>query len=66
MKKPYVFEPSMKRLSEISELMSDEELTLEDALVLYDEASRLVAECKNELQDAQFLLREIFMGGEED
>ena len=58
------FEPSMKRLNEISELMNDDDLPLEEALKLYDEAAELVEICKSEMKDAQLQLREIFLGGE--
>jgi len=58
------FEPAMKRLAEISSLMNDDALPLEDALKLYEEASELVKVCKDGMKDAQLVLREIFMGGE--
>ncbi|MCL2077127.1 MAG: exodeoxyribonuclease VII small subunit [Oscillospiraceae bacterium] len=57
-------EPSMKRLREISELMNDEDLSLEDALKLYGEASELVSSCKAQMKEAQLALREIFIGAE--
>ena len=53
-------EPAVKRLSEISEIMNGEELSLEDALKLYSEASELVAACKAEMQEAQLALKELF------
>ena len=53
-------EPAMKRLSEISTLMNNEELSLEEALKLYSEASELVTVCKAEMQDAQLALKELF------
>ena len=56
------FEPAMKRLGEISALMNDDSLSLEDALSLYREASELIKVCKAEMKDAQLILRELFMG----
>jgi exodeoxyribonuclease VII small subunit len=62
MKKNHEFESAMKRLNEISALMNDEDLSLEDALKLYTEAGELVEVCKTEMKDAQLALKEIFMG----
>jgi len=56
------FEVAMKRLNEISTLMNDDEMPLEDALKLYTEAGELVEVCKTEMKDAQLALKEIFMG----
>lgn len=64
MKKKQLFEPSMKRLNEISELMNDDDLSLEDALKLYGEATELVEACKGEAKEAQLQLRELFGGAE--
>jgi len=55
-------ELSMKRLSEISTLMNDDTLSLEDALKLYAEAQELARDCKEDMQNAQIALKEIFMG----
>ena len=59
------FEPSMKRLNEISELMSDDELPLDEAIKLYGEAEELVEICKSEMKQAQLQLKELFTGGED-
>ncbi|MCL2109009.1 MAG: exodeoxyribonuclease VII small subunit [Oscillospiraceae bacterium] len=64
MKNTNTFEPSMKRLGEISEMMNDDDLSLEEALKLYGEAEDLVAVCKTEMEEARLQLREIFTGGE--
>jgi len=53
---------SMKRLSEISALMNDEALSLEDALKLYSEAQKLAGHCKADMEAAQLAIRELFMG----
>ena len=58
------FEALMKRLNEISALMDNEDLPLEDALMLYDEATDLVEFSKVEMEEARVKLREIFSGGE--
>jgi exodeoxyribonuclease VII small subunit len=52
----------MKRLSEISSLMNDDTLSLEDALKLYSEAQELAKDCKADMQNAQVALKEIFTG----
>jgi len=62
MKKTHEFEPAMKRLNEISALMNNDTLSLEEALKLYAEAGELVEVCKSEMKDAQLALKEIFMG----
>lgn len=55
----------MKRLSEISALMNDDTLSLEEALKLYSEASELAGNCKADMEAAQLALKEIFMGAEQ-
>ncbi|MCL2694008.1 MAG: exodeoxyribonuclease VII small subunit [Oscillospiraceae bacterium] len=60
--KKHEFEVSMERLNEISALMNDDKLSLEDALKLYGEATELAASCKAEMEQAQLALREIFIG----
>jgi exodeoxyribonuclease VII small subunit len=57
------FEASMKRLDEISKLMSDDKLSYEEAFKLYEEASELAKSCKGEMKDARLALKELFMGG---
>jgi exodeoxyribonuclease VII small subunit len=55
-------EVSMNRLHEISVLMNDDRLSLEDALELYAEAQKLATHCKADMESAQIALKEIFMG----
>ncbi|MCL2638608.1 MAG: exodeoxyribonuclease VII small subunit [Oscillospiraceae bacterium] len=57
-------ETSMNRLNEISLLMNDDALSLEDALALYTEAQELATHCKADMAAAQVALKEIFFGGE--
>lgn len=57
-------EASMNRLHEISVLMNNDALSLEDALKLYTEAQELATHCKADMENAQLALREIFAGGE--
>jgi exodeoxyribonuclease VII small subunit len=64
MKMKKELETSMKRLDEISTLMSDDSLSLEDALKLYEEASELAKACQAEMADARLALKELFLGGE--
>ncbi len=61
MSKDLKFEQAMKRLNEISNAMNDDELPLEDALKLYSEASELIALCKDEMNNAQLALKELFV-----
>jgi exodeoxyribonuclease VII small subunit len=63
MKTNHKFEPAMKRLNEISTLMNNDDLSLEEALELYKEAGELTELCKAEMKDAQLALKEIFTGG---
>jgi exodeoxyribonuclease VII small subunit len=55
-------ETSMNRLHEISVLMNNDALSLEEALKLYTEAQELAAHCKADMVSAQLALREIFTG----
>jgi exodeoxyribonuclease VII small subunit len=57
-------ETSMRRLDEISRLMNDDTLSLEEALKLYSEAQELAGNCKAEMADARLALKEIFLGAE--
>ncbi|MCL1822848.1 MAG: exodeoxyribonuclease VII small subunit [Oscillospiraceae bacterium] len=55
-------EPAMKRLNEISVLMNNDDLPLEEAVKLYSEANELITVCKADMKDAQLVLKELFMG----
>lgn len=47
------FELSIKRLDEISASLERENVSLEDALTLYEEGVRLVRNCNEQLENAQ-------------
>ena len=47
------FEASMKRLDEISASLEKENVSLEDALALYEEGVKLVRKCNEQLENAE-------------
>lgn len=47
------FEKAMERIAEISEALGNGTLTLEDSVELYSEGMKLVAYCKEKLDDAE-------------
>ena len=47
------FEASMKRLDEISTSLEKENVSLEDALALYEEGVKLVRKCNEQLENAE-------------
>lgn len=59
------FETAMQRLNEISVLMNDENLPLENAIKLYSEASELIVICRAEMDNAQLALKTLFEGQEQ-
>lgn len=52
-KKTIDFEAAMKRLDKITEELSREGVSLEDALALYEEGVGLVRECNKKLEDTE-------------
>lgn len=52
-KKAIDFEAAMKRLDKITEELSREGVSLEDALALYEEGVGLVRECNKKLEDTE-------------
>ena len=47
------FEEKLSRLEEISKLMGESKITLDNSVKLYDEAGILIKELKEELLDAE-------------
>lgn len=53
MKKTMTFEQAMDRLEEISQLLQQENLSLDESLELYAEAAKLVKVCSTRLEAAR-------------
>ena len=51
------FEMSVKRLEEITSALEKENVSLEEALKLYEEGVRLVRVCNEKLEDAERRIR---------
>ena len=47
------FEEKLVRLEEISSLMEESKITLDDSVKLYDEAGKLIKELREELSNAE-------------
>jgi exodeoxyribonuclease VII small subunit len=50
------FEESVSRLDEIIAIIENGETTLEQSLLLYDEGAKLIAGCREELSNAEFVV----------
>ena len=50
------FEEALKRLNDISRLMENPEITLKNAVELYEEANSLVEICKKNIEEAKISL----------
>lgn len=53
------FEQAMERLEEISNLLSDNKISVEDSLKLYEEGAKLIKFCSDKLQNASLKIEEI-------
>lgn len=58
-KKNKNFEVSLKRLQEISELLENDDVSLEDSIKLYEEGIKLSKECFNSLEKAELKVEEL-------
>jgi exodeoxyribonuclease VII small subunit len=58
-KKKNNFEDDLARLKEISNLMEDNEIGLDDAIALYEEGIKLSRNCIKKLEDAQLKITEL-------
>lgn len=54
--KEMTFEEALQRLNDISQLMENPEITLKNAVELYDEANGLVELCKKNIKEAKITL----------
>lgn len=57
----FSFEEAMGRLSEISKLMSDRNISLDDSLKLYTEAAELIEKCGKYLDEAKLVVEQAEM-----
>lgn len=53
------FEDSLKRLEEISELLENEEIGLDESIKLYEEGINLSKNCYGKLKDAELKITEL-------
>lgn len=53
------FENAMSRLEEISELLSENNVTLDESLKLYAEGVKLLKFCNSKIEQAQIKIRDI-------
>lgn len=65
MKKDLTFEQAMDRLDQITALLENGNLPLDEALKLFTEGSRLLRECNLQLDKAQLKIEELFPGEKE-
>jgi exodeoxyribonuclease VII small subunit len=56
---PKSFEDSLKRLEEISDLLDNEEIGLDQAISLYEEGIELSKVCMNKLKEAELKITEL-------
>ena len=59
MSEKITFEQKLSRLEEIVKLIENDDLSLEKAIELYAEATKLAAECNKTLNQAELTLKEI-------
>lgn len=55
----YTFETAMKRLEEITSLLENGNLSLDDSIKLYEEGAKLSAFCDKKLKDAQLKITQL-------
>lgn len=58
-KKNKDFEESLKRLQVISELLENDDVSLEESIKLYEEGIKLSKECFNTLEKAELKVEEL-------
>lgn len=58
-KKNKNFEASLRRLQEISELLENDDVNLEESIKLYEEGIKLSKECFNTLEKAELKVEEL-------
>ena len=62
MDKTLSFETAYKRLEDILDKLNSEQLALEDALKIYEEADRLIALCNEKLSHAEQKVQTLIKG----
>lgn len=62
MEKSFDYEKSVKRLEEIVELLKKSDITLEERIKLFEEGSRLAAECSKALDEAEMKITNLSGG----
>ena len=55
----YTFEQALKKLEEISEILSNNDISLEESIQLYSQGVELLAFCNDKLNNASFKIQEI-------
>ena len=55
----YTFESAMQRIDEISKILRDNNVTLDESLALYEEGVKLLAFCNKKLQRAKLKISKI-------
>ena len=58
-KKNKNFESSLKRLQEISDLLENDEVTIEESIKLYEEGIKLSKECYSTLEKAELKVEQL-------
>lgn len=53
------FEESLKKLEKITEKLESGEITLDESLILYEEAMKLSRECNKTLETAKLKIKEL-------
>ncbi len=53
------FEEALSRLEEISSLLEDENVPLDDILKLYEEGIKLTKVCQNKLKEAELKIKKL-------
>ena len=53
----FVFETAMERIEEISRLLQNEKLPFDEMMKLYEEGTKLSAQCEEYLEKAEFKLK---------
>ena len=61
-KKSVTFEASMKRLDEIVELLENGDVSLEESIKLFEEGTRLSAQCGKLLDEAELKVTKLLQG----
>ena len=55
------FDKAMSRLTEISELMAKDDISLDECMALYNEAAELAGKCELYLEQAKFVVEQTEM-----